>query len=90
VGKPEGNRPLGRRRRRWVDDIKIALEGIGLGGMHWIGRAQDRDQWRAPVNAVINLRVSYNFGNFLNDCTIGGTSSSAQFRKIRLVKLIYP
>jgi hypothetical protein len=57
VGKPEGKRPLGRPRRRWVDNIKIDLGEIGWGGLGWIGLAQDRDKWRALVNAVMNLRV---------------------------------
>jgi hypothetical protein len=57
VGKPEGKRPLGRPRRRWVDDIKMKLSEIGWGGVDWIGLAQDRDKWRALVNAVMNLRV---------------------------------
>jgi hypothetical protein len=50
VGKPEGNRSLGRARRRWVDDIKMHLRDIGWGGMGWIILAQGRDQWRALVN----------------------------------------
>jgi hypothetical protein len=57
VVKPEGKRPLGRSRRRWVDNIKMDLLGIGCGSMDWIGLAQDRDKWRALVNAVMNLRV---------------------------------
>jgi hypothetical protein len=57
VGKPEGRRPLGRPRRRWVDNIKIDLGEIGWDGMDWIKMAQDRDQWRALVNTVMNLRV---------------------------------
>jgi hypothetical protein len=57
VGKPEGKRPLGTRRRRWVDNIKIDLFQIGWGGVDWIGLAQDRDKWRPLVNAVMNLRV---------------------------------
>jgi transcription termination factor 2 len=57
VGKPEGKRPLGSPRRRWVDNIKIYLREIGWHGMNWIDLAQDRDQWRAHVNAVMNLRV---------------------------------
>jgi hypothetical protein len=58
VGKPEGKRPLERPRRRWVDNIKIKLLEIGWGGVDWIGLAQDRDKWRALVNAVMKLRVS--------------------------------
>jgi hypothetical protein len=57
VGKPEGKRQLGRPSRRWVDNIKMDLGEIGWGGMDWIDMAQDRDQWRALVNAVVNLRV---------------------------------
>jgi hypothetical protein len=57
VGKPEGKRPLGRPRNRWVDHIKLDLGEIGLDGVDWIGLAEDRDQWRALVNTVMNLRV---------------------------------
>jgi hypothetical protein len=57
VGKSEGKRPLGRTRRRWVDNIKIDLREIGWEGMDWIELAQDRDQWRALVNTVLNLPV---------------------------------
>jgi hypothetical protein len=53
VGKPKGRRPLGRPRRRWVDNIRM-----GLGDVDWIGLAQDRDSWRALVNLVLNLRVA--------------------------------
>jgi hypothetical protein len=57
VGKPEGRSPLGRPRRRWEDNIKMNLREVGWGGMDWIIVAQDRDRWRALVNAVMNLRV---------------------------------
>jgi hypothetical protein len=57
VGKPEGMRALGRPRHRWVDNIKMDLREIGWGGMDWICLAQDKDQWRALVNTVMNLRV---------------------------------
>jgi hypothetical protein len=57
VGKPEGKRPLGRPRRRLVDNIKIDLREVGWDGRDWINLAQDRDRWRAHVNAVMNLRV---------------------------------
>jgi hypothetical protein len=57
VGKPEGKRPLGRPRRRWEDNIKVDLQEVGCGGMDWIELAQDRDRWRALLNAVIKLRV---------------------------------
>jgi hypothetical protein len=56
VGKPGGKRPLGRPRRRWVDSIKMDLLETGWGGVDWIGLAQDRDKWRALVNAIMNLR----------------------------------
>jgi hypothetical protein len=58
VGKPEGKRPLGRPRRRWVDNIKIDLIEIGWNGTDWIDLAQDRDQWRTLVNTVTNHRVA--------------------------------
>jgi hypothetical protein len=57
VGTPEGKRPLGKPRRRNKDNIKMDLREIGWGGMDWIGLAQDRDQWRAPMNTEMNLRV---------------------------------
>jgi hypothetical protein len=56
-GKPEGMRPLGRPRRRWMDNIKMDYVEIGWGGVDWIGLPQDRYNWRALVNAVLNLRV---------------------------------
>jgi hypothetical protein len=55
--KPEGRRPLGRSRCRWVDNIKIDLTETGWDGVDWVDLAQDRDQWRALVNRVMNLRV---------------------------------
>ena len=58
VGKPEGNRPLGRPRRRWEDNIKMDLQDVGCKGMDWIDLAQDRKRWRALVSAVMNLRVT--------------------------------
>jgi hypothetical protein len=57
VGKPEGKRPMGRTRRRWEDDTKMDLQEVGCGGMDWIGLAQNRDKWRALVNAVMNHLV---------------------------------
>jgi hypothetical protein len=57
VENPEGKRPLGRPIRRWVDNIKMDLREIEWDGMDWIDLAQDRDQWRALVKAVMNLRV---------------------------------
>jgi hypothetical protein len=57
VGKPEGRKLLGRPRRRWVDNIKIDLREIGWDGVDWVDLAQDRNQWRALVKTVMNLRV---------------------------------
>jgi hypothetical protein len=57
VGKPEGKRPLGRPRRRWVDNIRMDLGEVGWGDVVWIGLAQDRNRWRSLVNWVLNLRV---------------------------------
>jgi hypothetical protein len=57
VGKPERKRPVGRPRRRWEDNIRMDLREIGWGGMDWINLAWARDQWRALVNTIINLRV---------------------------------
>ena len=57
VGKPEGKRPLGRPRRRWVDNIRMDLQEVGCGYVDWIGLARDRDRWRTLVSAVMNLRV---------------------------------
>jgi len=57
VGKSEGKRLLGRLRHRWEDNIKMNLQEVGCGGMDWIELAQDRDGWRALVNAVMNIRV---------------------------------
>jgi hypothetical protein len=57
VGKPERKRPLGRPRCRWEDNIKVDLQEVRCGSMDWIELAQDRDRWRALVNAVMNLRV---------------------------------
>jgi hypothetical protein len=57
VWKLEGKKPLGRTRFKWEDNIKLDLQEGGCGGMDWINLAQDRDRWRALVNAVMNLRV---------------------------------
>jgi hypothetical protein len=57
VGKPEGRRPLGRSRRRWLDNIRMDLVEVGWGVANWIGLARDRDRWRALVNSVLNLRI---------------------------------
>jgi hypothetical protein len=57
VGRPEGRRPIGRPMRRWEDNIKMDFQEVGWYGVAWIDMAQDRDRWRALVNAVMNLRV---------------------------------
>ena len=57
VGKLEGNRPLGRPRHKWVDNIRMDLQEVGCGYMEWIGLAQDRDRWQTLVSVVMNLRV---------------------------------
>jgi hypothetical protein len=79
VGKPEGKRrPLGRPRRRWVDNIRMDLAEVGWGDVDWIGLAQGRDMCRALVNAVMNLRVPQNAGKLSSGYITGGLLSSAQ------------
>jgi hypothetical protein len=78
VGKPEGNRPLGRPRRRWVDNIRMNLGEVGWGDADWIGLAKDRNRWRALVNSVLNLRVPCNAGKLSSGLTSSGLSDSAQ------------
>jgi hypothetical protein len=65
VGEPEGKRPLGRSRHGWEDNNKIDLKETGCGGTAWIHLVQDKDQRRALVNTVMNLRVPQNVGEFL-------------------------
>ena len=57
TGKPTGKRPLGTPRRRWEDNIRMDLEEIGINAGNWVDSAKDRNYWRAPVNAALNLRV---------------------------------
>ena len=57
IGKPTGKRPLGRPRRRWEDNIRMYLEGIGINVGNWVDSAQDINYWRALVNAALNFRV---------------------------------
>jgi hypothetical protein len=57
VGKPEGKRPVGRPRRRWVDNIRMDLGEVGWGDVDWIVLSKDRNRWRALVNSVLNIRV---------------------------------
>jgi hypothetical protein len=81
AGKPEGKRLLGRPRRRWVDNIKVDLKKIGLVSMDWFDLAQDRYQWKALVNKVMNLRVPQNAGKFLSSCITDGFSRRVQFHE---------
>ena len=67
MGKPEGKGPLGRRIRRWENNIKIDRREVG-GGEDWMELAKDRDRWRALVNTVMNFRVPSNAGNYLASC----------------------
>jgi hypothetical protein len=73
IGKPEGKRPLGRPKHRWEDNIKLDLREIGIDGANWIRQAQDRVQWRAFVNTVMNLRIPYRKQDIfekLSDCQL--------------------
>jgi hypothetical protein len=81
VGKPDEKRPLGRSRRRWVDNIKNDIREIGWVDIDWFDLVQDRNQWRALVNAVMNLRVPQHAGKFLCGCTIGSFSRRAQLHE---------
>jgi hypothetical protein len=74
--------PLGRPRNRLVDNIKMDLRQIGWDGMDWIDLAQDRDQWRALVNTVMNHQVPQNVGKFLSSCTTGSFSRKAQLHEV--------
>jgi hypothetical protein len=83
VRKPEGKRPIGRPKRRWVD-IRMDLGEVGWCDVDWIGLAQDRNRWRAVVNSVLNLRVPRNAVKLSSGLTSSGLSSSAQ--SIELVR----
>ena len=65
MGKPDGKGSFRRPKRRWEDNIKMDLQEVGCGGMDWIEPAEDRDRWRALLNAGMNLQVPQNVGNFL-------------------------
>jgi hypothetical protein len=82
VGEPEGKRPLGRPKRRRVDNIKTDLGEMGWNVMGWIDPAQDRAQWRALLNTVMNLRVPYNARKFLSSCTTDGFSKRAKLHGV--------
>jgi hypothetical protein len=82
VGKPEGKRPVGRPRCRWIDNIKMDLLETGLSVVDWIRLPQDRYRWRALVNSVMNLRVPYIAGKLPSGCKICGLSSGTQLHRI--------
>jgi hypothetical protein len=87
VGKPEGKRLPRKPRRMWVDNIKLDLIQIILGSMEWTDLAQDRDQWRALVNTVMNLRVPQNAGKSFSSRTIGGFSRRAHLHRVNRFKV---
>jgi hypothetical protein len=82
VGKPEGKRPLGRPRRRWVHNIRMDLLELEWGDVGWIGPSQDRRRWRALVNSVVNLRVPRNAGKLSSVLTAGDLSSGAHLHRV--------
>jgi hypothetical protein len=82
VNLRKGKRQLGRPKHRCEDDIKMDLREIGLGGTDWIDLAQDTDQWRAFVNILMNLRVSFNVGKFLSGCATGGFLRRVQLHRV--------
>jgi hypothetical protein len=69
-------------RRRWEDNIKMDFRKVGCGGMDWIYLVEDREQWRASVNTVMNLRVPQNFGKFFSSCETGDFSGRAQLHEV--------
>jgi hypothetical protein len=82
VWKPEEKRPLGRKRRRWVDNIRVDLGEVGWGDVDWIGLAQDRNRWKALVNSILNLRVPWNAGKLSSGLASSGLSSSVQLHRV--------
>jgi hypothetical protein len=79
VESRKGRKPLGRPRRRWVDNIKIDPKEIGWSDKDWIYLAQDGDKWKALVNTVLKFRVPQYVGKFLRSCIISGFSRRAQW-----------
>jgi hypothetical protein len=77
MAKPEGKRPLGRARRRWINNFKMGLTAIGWGGMDWTYLAQDRDQWRAFVIVIMNVWVPQKIGKFMSGRMTGSFSTRA-------------
>jgi hypothetical protein len=82
VGKPEGKKPLGRPRVRWLDNIKMDLRKIGWGDMDWIDLAHCRDHWRALMDTLMNFRVPQNVWKFLRSCKTGSFSRRAQLHGV--------
>jgi hypothetical protein len=82
VGKLNGKGPLGRPKRRWVDNIDMDVLGIGWGDVDWIGVVQNKNKWRALVTAVMHPRLLRNAGKLSSVYTTGGLSSSAQFYRV--------
>jgi hypothetical protein len=82
VGKPEGRRPLGRPRRRWLDNIRMNLVEVRWGDVDWICLAQDRDRWRALVNSILNFRFHRMLGKLSSVQTTRDLSSSAQLHRV--------
>jgi hypothetical protein len=82
VGKPEGKRPLGRPRRRWVYNIRMDLGEVGWCDVDWIDLAKDRNRGRALVNSVLNLRVPLNAGKLSSGLTSTGLSRSARLHRV--------
>jgi hypothetical protein len=88
-GKPEGKRPLGRPRRRWLGNIKMDLVEVEWGDVDWIGLAQDRDRWRALVNLVLNLWVPQTAGKLSSVQTNRDLSSSAQLHGVSQLSFLF-
>jgi hypothetical protein len=82
VRKPEGSRPLGRPRRRWLYNIRMDLGEVGWGDVDWIALALDRDRWRALLSSVLNLRAPQNAGKLSSVQTSRDLSSSAHLHSV--------
>jgi hypothetical protein len=82
VGKPEGKRPPGRPRHRWVDNMGMDLGEVEWSDVDWIGLAQDRNTWRVLANSALNLRVPLNAGKLSSGFTTLGLSSRAQLHRV--------
>jgi hypothetical protein len=80
--KTEGNRQVGRPRRRWEDNIKMGFRKAGLGGVYWIHLAYDREQWRAPMNTTVKSSISIE--KFFSCSTTAGISRRTQLHEVRL------